>query len=103
MRYRAGSSKIKYKHGMIQGLRSFLENELELREEVKSIFPGEIKPTRGSSPGFRVRFKYATQTGVKLLAYTPSAVQEVFVITSDPEVLRSFVEQRFGQGEQCST
>lgn len=93
MKYRP--SKIKYRHGMIQGLRGFLENELQPRAEVKSIFPGEIKPTKGASPGFRVRFKYATQAGAKLLAYTSSAVQEVFVITSDPEALRSFLERRF--------
>ncbi len=98
MKYRAGSSKIKYKHGMIHGLRGFLENELEPLEEVRSIFPGEIRPTKGASSGFKIRFKYETKTGAKLLAYSPSAVQEVFVITDDPQALKRFLEERFEGG-----
>ncbi|MGC8971696.1 MAG: DUF2103 domain-containing protein [bacterium] len=96
MKHRAGSSKIKYEHAMIHGLRDFLEKELEPLDYVEAIFPGEIRRTKGTSSGFKVRFKYTTKTGVKLLAYAPSVVQEVFVITKDPEALRRFVEKREG-------
>jgi len=89
MKHRARSSKIKYQHGMIHGLRGFLEGELEPLDYVESIFPGEIKRTKGANPKLRVQFKYATETGAKLLAYGPAAVQEVFVVTKNPEALKS--------------
>ena len=89
MKYRARSSKIKYQHGMIHGLRRFLEEELEPLESITTIIPGEINHTKGTFSGFRVRFKYVTETGAKLLAYSPGAVQEVFVVTKDIEALKS--------------
>lgn len=88
MKHRAKSSKIKYEHGMIRGLRDFLEQQIEPLDYVESIFPGEIRRTKGASPGFKVLFKYATKTGAKLLAYSASAVQEVFVVTKDAEKLK---------------
>jgi hypothetical protein len=94
LKHRAGSSKIKYEHTMIHGLREFLEKELEPLDYVEAIFPGEIRRTKGISSKFNVRFKYATKTGVKLLAYAPSVVQEVFVVTKDPEALKRFIEGR---------
>ena len=74
---------------MIHGLRGFLEGELEPLDYVESIFPGEIKRIKGANPKLRVQFKYATETGAKLLAYGPAAVQEVFVVTKNPEALKS--------------
>ena len=94
MRYRARSSKIKYKHGMIHGLREFLESKIEPLDYVDSIFTGEIKRSKGANPGFKVRFKYATKTGAKILAYSSSAVQEVFVVTKNPEGLKEFLEAK---------
>jgi len=94
MKHRAKSSKIKYQHDMIPGLRRFLEEEIEPLDYVESVFPGEIRRTRGVR-GFKVRFKYATETGAKLLAYGPSTVQEVFVVTKQPERLKVFLEARW--------
>ena len=79
---------------MIHGLRGFLESKIEPLDYVDSIFPGEIKRRKGANPGFKVRFQYATKTGAKLLAYSPSAVQEVFVVTKNPEGLKEFVEAK---------
>lgn len=79
---------------MIQGLRNFLEKELEPLDYVEAIFPGEIRRTKGTGLGFKVRFRYATKTGVKLLAYAPSVVQEVFVVTKDPEALERFIKEK---------
>jgi len=53
---------------MIHGLSKFLEGELESLDYVESIFPGEIKRTKGANPKLRVQFKYATETGAKLLS-----------------------------------
>ncbi len=88
MKHRAKSSKIKYQHRMIQGLRSYLEKELEPLAYVKSIFPAEIKHTKKHLPGLRIRFQYETKTGAKLLAFASGAVQEVFIVTNNVEALK---------------
>jgi len=89
MKHRAKSSKIKYQHHMIAGLRRFLEEELEPIERVQSIFPGQIQRTKGTHSGLQIRLQYVTQTGVKLLANGPGVVQEVFVVTTQPERLKN--------------
>lgn len=91
MKHRARSSKIKYEHTMIPGLREFLEKEIEPLDFVKSIFPGEIKRTRGTTSGLVVRFKYLTPTGAKLLAQKSSAIQEIFIVTNEPETLKKII------------
>ena len=78
-----GSSKIKYQHDMIKGLRKFLE-EIEPWEEIKTLIPGEIRPTK-SVRKFVLAVQYETQTGLKCLAKSGNAVQEVFVVTNNPE------------------
>lgn len=88
MRHRAGSSKIKYEHRMIGGLRDYLERQLEPMAEVRSIIPGRISRVRGARSELRVRFQYATDTGAKLIARGPGVVQEVFVVTPSPQRLR---------------
>ena len=88
MKHRAKGSKIKYEHDMIQGLRRFLEKEIEPLEYVESIFPGAIKRTKGVKTKLKVQFKYKTNTGAKLIAYGLAAVQEVFVVTKNPEGLK---------------
>lgn len=89
MKHRAKNSKIKYEHRMIHGLRSYLEQELEPLEYLKSIFPAEIRRTKSTSSKLRVLFKYETKTGAKLLAYGSGVVQEVFVVTNDVEKLKN--------------
>jgi len=89
MRHRAKSAKIKYQHHMIAGLRRFLEEELEPLEGVQSIFPGRIQRTKDAHSGLQIRLQYVTQTGIKLLAHGPGVVQEVFVVTTQPERLKN--------------
>ena len=92
MKHRARGSKIKYEHHMIHGLRGVLEKEIEPLEYVESIFPGEIRPIKGRNSKLRLSFRYTTISGVKLLAYSPSAVQEVFVVTKDASALQQRVD-----------
>jgi hypothetical protein len=92
MRHRARSSKIKYQHGMIRGLRRFLESELEPLPEIQAIIPGRIQRKRGADSGFRVRLQYETDTGFKLLAHGPGSVQEVFVVSDERARLRARLE-----------
>lgn len=85
-------SKIKYEHSMIGGLRAYLEQRLEPMAEIHSIIPGRISRARGGHSELRIRYQYATETGAKLIAKGPGVVQEVFIVTSDPDGLREWLE-----------
>ena len=87
MRNRGKSSKLKYEHALIRGLRPLLES-IAPWEEVHSIIPGRIRPTKGSRRQIRLEIKYSTVTGLKALAKTGTAVQEVFFVTANPEAVR---------------
>ena len=92
MRHRTKSSKTKCQHDMIPGLQHFLEKELEPLPFIKSIIPGEIKRTRSVSSSLRPRFQYSTPSGAKLLAHGPRVVQEVFIVTSNPDGLKDKID-----------
>lgn len=94
MRHR-GSSKIKYEHHMIQGLRRLLE-QIEPWDEIKSIIPGEIRPTKSHRP-LSLEVKYDTLAGVKCLARSGSAIQEVFIVTSDSKMFRQHLKSYLQQ------
>ena len=87
MKHRGKSSKLRYEHALIEGLRPVLES-IAPWEEIHSIIPGRIKPTRGSKRQIRLEIKYFTGTGLKALAKTGTAVQEVFFVTANPQVVR---------------
>lgn len=93
MRHRAGgSSKIKYEHHMIEGLRDFLE-QIEEWEEIESIFPAVIeRASIKQKETFSFKVRYPTPTGVKCLAKCRTAVQEVFIVTKNPEAFRRRLE-----------
>lgn len=80
---------------MIKGLREFLENRLEPLEYIYGIFPGEIKKTRNTVSSLRVKFQYKTKTGAKLLAYGPGVVQEIFIVTNQPDKLEENIKHLF--------
>lgn len=86
MKHRAGSSKIKYEHHMIQGLRAFLE-QIEEWDEIKTIIPGRIESVKFSRP-FSLNVQYNTITGVKCIVRSGTAVQEVFIVTANPGLLK---------------
>lgn len=92
MRHRAKSSKIKYEHKMIHGLRELLETHIEPLEFVTSIIPGEIRKRKGTSSTLKLKFQYGTKTGAKLLAYSSGAVQEVFVVCKDANALLEHIK-----------
>lgn len=70
---------------MISGLRDFLES-IEDWPEIKSIIPGRIKRT-GIHTALKLKVQYPTDTGLKCQAQSGGAIQEVFVVTSVPDVL----------------
>ncbi len=77
---------------MIPGLQALLER-IESWDVIVSIIPGEIRPARGSESGIQLHVKYPTQSGIKVLAKSTTAVQEVFFVSREPnELTRLIVE-----------
>ena len=98
MKHRGKSSKLKYEHALIEGLRPLLES-IAPWEEIHSIIPGRIRPTKSSRRQIRLEIKYSTVTGLKALAKTGTAGQEVFFVTANPEAVRErLLETATGSG-----
>lgn len=81
--HRHRQNKVKREHTIIEGLLPLLQRAGEL-DEVTSITPGRISP-RARSGATGLFFQYKTDTGLKLIGRSNTAVQEVFVVTDDPE------------------
>lgn len=92
------NSKIKLEHHLIKGLRQLLE-ELESWPEITSIIPGAIRPVKKHSP-LTLKLQYPTQTGLKCIAHSGGAVQEVFLVGSDKDCLEQRFRARFEQSPQ---
>jgi len=84
--------KVKRVHQILKGFEEPLEEIAQL-EYVKAVIPGRIKRKRATGkPGQReITFQYPTPSGAKLLAKGEGAVQEIFVVTSEPEKLKEFL------------
>lgn len=90
-RYRV--NKIKRMHSIVDGVLPLLE-EIATHPDVAQVTPGRIRPKRRGTDR-RITFQYFTDAGLKLMAHTPEAVQEVFVVTAKPETVRDYlVEQK---------
>jgi Predicted metal-binding protein (DUF2103). len=90
MKYRR--YKIKREHGIIQNGLDWLE-DLGENQEVTDIIPGVIEISR--SPERGIIYKYETATGCKLLLKSNGSIQEVFVVTKEPQWVRKWVEDHF--------
>ena len=77
-------NNVKREHSVIKNLVVILE-QITKHPKVKGIIPGRIKPIRGSYPNAIVEFKVFTDSGIKCLAKSDRAVQEVFIICTEPE------------------
>ncbi len=76
--------KIKRQHHVVQDLEPGLEFLANL-DTVDGIIPAVISRKKGGTLGFT--FQYYTPSGLKLIGRSSGAVQEVFVITQDPEAV----------------
>jgi len=85
-------NKIKRQHSIIKGLRKFLEKEIADCDFVSGIIPGEIKVGNSTGENLKIRYQYETQSGAKLIAVSGNSVQEIFVVTSEPEKLKEIIE-----------
>ena len=80
--------KVKREHAVLPAIEAGLAL-LAGCEAVGAVIPGTIRRKRGGATGWSVQ--YETGTGLKFLARSPSAVQEVFVVSADPEAVIRFV------------
>ena len=80
---------------MIKGLLKFLET-IEDWEEIQGIIPGLIKPSKSST--LELTIQYITASGVKCLAKSDGAVQEVFFVSSEPEKLKIKLQDWLNNG-----
>ena len=93
MKHRQG--KLKIKHGIIKGLKRFLEDHVAVLDYVKVIIPGEINVGNATGENLIVTYKYDTISGAKLIAKSGSSIQEVFVTTRSPQELKKVIEGFF--------
>lgn len=93
MKHRKQGSKIKYEHDMIKGLREKLE-AIDDWPEIVSIIPAKINVIKKFSK-FNLKFKVDTTTGIKCLAYSGNAVQEVFIVSNVVENLKKKLMNEF--------
>lgn len=84
MAKRHRTDKLTTKHSIIGDYRKVLLDIAEL-DAVDSIITGVISHNKTHHSG--LTFQYMTETGIKLLAKTPQAVQEVFIVTKHRETL----------------
>ncbi|WP_408955900.1 DUF2103 domain-containing protein [Natroniella sp. ANB-PHB2] len=90
-KYRA--NKIKREHTIIEDILPLLENLSKL-SIVKSIIPGRINRRGGSGIPPHLKLKYNTPSGVKVLAKNSSSIQEVFVVTDEPDQAMKMMKDR---------
>lgn len=82
--------KIKREHTIIPGLLPLLQAVAEC-PQVQTVIPGPIEPGAGHS-AIGLTFQYFTDTGCKLLGKNGDAVQEVFLVASEREAVRGWLQ-----------
>jgi len=78
---------------MIKGLGTFLEDYISNLNFVDGVLPGEIKVGKAKGERLIVKFKYSTLSGAKLIAKSGSSIQEIFVVTKNPEKLQKVITE----------
>ncbi|AHF09736.1 MULTISPECIES: DUF2103 domain-containing protein [Dehalobacter] len=80
-------NKIKREHSIITGALDWLE-DLSKRREITDIIPGVIDVTNTRERG--ATYQYETPTGCKILLKNGGSVQEAFIVTRSPEVVKEW-------------
>ena len=86
-------NNVKREHAVITGIVLILEKITKL-DYVKSIVPGRIKPISGNYPKPVNEYKIITKSGIKCLAKSERATQEIFIVTTDVQRLITLIEQK---------
>lgn len=80
-RLRTAKGKLKIEHSILDDLRPVLDR-LVLRDEIRSIIPGVIRPVRDAKGPVKIRITVPTQNGWKAIALANGARQELFISTA---------------------
>jgi hypothetical protein len=79
-RLRTGKGKLKIEHSILDNLRPVLDR-LVVRDDIRSIIPGVIRPVRDAKGPVKIRITVPTQNGWKAIALANGARQELFIST----------------------
>lgn len=90
MHYRRNN--VKREHSTISGIVPLLE-KLTALPFVNAIIPGRIKPINGNYPYPVIQFTTMTDSGIKCLAKSGRATQEVFIISSDVTKIIEYLKE----------
>jgi hypothetical protein len=84
--------RIKRQHGRVGGLDEVLDRIVKQCPHVSRIVPGRIKVRRGkTAPSFKVQ--YPTGAGLKCLYTGTGTVQEVFLICTDADATKQWLDE----------
>lgn len=83
------TNKVKHEHSIIHGLRPVLDR-MAACPAIQAIIPGPIDPNNSPRP-LTLTVQYDTETGLKLLARSGSAVQEVFLVAPNRAATRQWL------------
>lgn len=79
-RLRTGKGKLKIEHSILEKLRPVLDR-MVMRDEIRSIIPGVIRPVRDAKGQVKIRITVPTQNGWKAIGLANGARQELFIST----------------------
>ncbi len=95
--------RIKRQHGRVGGLDAILDTIVKNCPYVSRIVPGRIKVRRGKTPP-SFRAQYVTPSGLKCLFNGTGTVQEVFIVSDDPERVKKWLaDEGFIEGTERET
>lgn len=97
MSHRNRDGKIMTKHTILKGLKPVLDRIAEW-DEVETITPGKIS-WAGHTPKRGVYFQYRTATGLKCVGRFESGAQEIFIVTSHPDLIEERIKEEI-EGEK---
>ena len=83
-RLRTAKGKLKIEHSILDSLRPVLD-KLVLREDIRSIIPGVIRPVRDARGTVKIRITVPVQNGWKAIGLSNGARQELFISTTMTE------------------
>ena len=86
-RLRTAKGKLKIEHSILDDLRPVLDR-LVVRDDIRSIIPGVIRPVRDAKGVVKIRITVPTQNGWKAIGLCNGARQELFISTAlgEPEL-----------------
>ena len=97
-RLRTAKGKLKIEHSILDKLRPVLD-KLVVREDIRSVIPGVIRPVRDARGVVKIRITVPVQNGWKAIGLSDGARQELFISTGmGKEELERAIDRALGGG-----